>query len=161
MTRNTAKLTHTAAAAKASAKPQAESNKPEVTESELFEQIMSRYGDAQDSLLKFLKAPSWKRTLVAFVTSIAIGGAVGWAAGHVLTWMLAGAVMMSAPMFVTLLVYILGVLAAIYYGGKLAARIGGAILTGEADERAVAAYDATVNALKRLNPFAKRELKAA
>lgn len=130
----------------------------DVVGSDLFAEAMKRYNDAQDYLLKFFQAPSWKRTLCAFVTTIVVGAGVGWVAGTLLNWMIAGAVMMAAPLFLVVAAYVLGFIAALYYGGKLAVRVGGAILTGEADERAIAAYDAMKAKLAKLNPFGKREV---
>lgn len=126
-----------------------------------FAEAMKRYNEAQDRLLQFFKAPTWKRTLVAFITSIVVGVGVGIAADAVLTWLMVGAAAMAAPMFIAVAVWVLGFIAALYFGGKLAARIGGAVLTGEADERAIAAYDAVKSVLGKLNPFGKREIVAA
>jgi hypothetical protein len=127
----------------------------------VFAEAMQRYTDAQDYLLKFFKAPTWKRTLCAFVTTIAIGVGIGMFAGSILNWMLVGAVAVNASLFIAMVVYVIGALAAAYFGGKLAARIGGAVLTGEADERAIAAYDAVKAKLSALNPFGQRQLVPA
>lgn len=127
---------------------------------DLFAQAYARYQEAQDFMLRFFKAPSWKRTLVAFVTSLLVGAGVAWVAGSILEWMVIGATAMGVSTFVTVIVYALGFIAALYYGGKLAARVGGAVLTGEADERAIAAYDAVKSKLAKLNPFGKRSVEA-
>lgn len=138
-------------------KPQAEV----ATDEGIFAEAMKRYTEAQESLLKFFKAPSWKRTLVAFVTSIVVGCGIGWVAGTLLNWIVAGATLMAVPTFIVMLVYVLGFIAALYFGGKLAARIGGAVLTGEADERAIAAYDAVKSFASKLNPFGRRTIEVA
>lgn len=127
----------------------------------VFAEAAKRYQDAQDYLLKFFKAPSWKRTLVAFVTSFLIGYGIGTVAAAILDWMMVGAVAMAVPTFISVIVYILGVLLTIRFAWKVGARVGGAILTGEADERALAAYDAVKGTLARLNPFGKRTVAAA
>lgn len=139
-----------------------EDNKPEVAGDEgVFAEAMKRYQEAQEGLLKFFSAPSWKRTLCAFVTTIVVSCGIGYLAGQLLGWMVVGAVAMAVPMFLIVLAWVLGAVLAIYYGGKLAARIGGAVLTGEADERAIAAYDAVKSFASRMNPFGKRTVVAA
>lgn len=122
-----------------------------------FEGVYQRFTEAQESLLQFFKVPSWKRTLVAFITTVAAGCGIGWISGNLLSWLVAGATLMAVPTFIVFCVYALGALATMYFGTKLCVRIGGAVLTGEADERAAAAYDAVKGALKRLNPFVKMQ----
>jgi hypothetical protein len=117
------------------------------------ERVFARYQEAQTELLNFFGAPGWKRALVAFAATCIVAAGVGYIAGVLLNWMLMGAVLASANIFIVIAAYVLGVIAATVYGSKLAARIGGAILTGEADERAIAAYDATRAALAKLNPM--------
>lgn len=144
----------------AKAIPHAETKAEVANDPSLFDEVLKRYTDAQDAMLKFFKAPTWKRTLVAFVTTILVGAGVGWIAGAMLEAMVVGAIAMAVPTFLILAGWLLGALIAIYYGGKLAARIGGAILTGEADERAIAAYDSVKSLVKRLNPFGARTIEA-
>lgn len=127
----------------------------------VFAEAMKRYQEAQEGLLKFFSAPSWKRTLVAFITTVVVTCGIGWIAGELLSWMVIGAVAMAVPVFLIVLAWVLGAVLAIYYGGKLAARVGGAVLTGEADERAIAAYDAVKSFASRLNPFGARTVVAA
>lgn len=137
------------------------SRKADVTEDDgVFAEAMKRYSEAQDSLLRFFKAPSWKRTLVAVVSAFLVGAGVGWVVGTLLEWLMVGALALAVPTFLIMLVYVLGICIAIYYGGKWGARVGGAILTGEADERALAAYDATKSLLSKLNPFGRRTIAA-
>lgn len=155
MNRNTANAKPTAKASKTSrAVPQDDNARSSLG----FEQVMQRYRDAQEEMLRFFKAPTWKRTLCAFVTSVLVGAGVGWIAGTLLNWMVVGAVAMAAPLFLVVITYVLGFIVAVYYGGKLAGRIGGAVLTGEADERAAAAYDAIKSFCSKLNPFGAREI---
>lgn len=128
-------------------------------ESTTGERIYARYQQAQADMLEVFGAPGWKRTLVAFATTLVVGYGIGYLAGTVLTWMVAGAILMGASAFVTIAAWALGAIAAVVYGGKFAARIGGAILTGEADERAIAAYDATRAFAAKLNPMRLFESK--
>lgn len=122
-----------------------------------FEEVYKRFEEAREGLFEFFATPSWKRTLVALVTTLAVALGVGWIAGTVLDWMVAGAMLMAVPTFLVIATWAIGALAVAWYGGKFAVRCGGAVLTGEADERAIAAYDAVKNALKRFNPFVKMQ----
>jgi hypothetical protein len=144
------KPTATAKAAKAAVE-----HKDVVRDDEFLDDVMKRYEEAREALFGFFKTPSWKRTLCAFVTTVVVSMGLGWAAGNLLDWLVVGAGVLAVPTFVTMVVYALGIIAAVYYGTKLAVRIGGAVLTGEADERAIAAYDAMKNTVKRLWPFGK------
>ena len=126
-----------------------------------FDDVMRRYEEAREGLMSFFAVPTWKRTLVAFVSTIASAVGIGWVAGTLLDWLVVGALAMAVPAFIVFVVYLIGAIIAAYYGGKLCVRVGGAVLTGEADERAIAAYDAMKSAVKRLNPFAKPEIVPA
>lgn len=138
-----------------------EEPKPEVADTDLFAEAMKRFTDAQDYLLSAMKVPGWKRTICALLTAAVVGCGVVYAAGHVLAWIVAGALMYAAPVFIILAVYLLGVALAIYYGAKWSARLAGAVLTGEADQRAIEAYDSVKGFLQRFNPFAKVEVVKA
>lgn len=130
-----------------------ESSKTENTD--LFGEMHKRYQEAQDALLASMGTVPWKRALAALVSAVFIGLGVGFIAGNLLNWIVAGALLYAAPLFLVVVVYAIGVALSLYYGTKLVARVAGAVLTGEADQRAVAAYDATKAFLVRFNPFAK------
>lgn len=115
-----------------------------------FERAYARYQEAQDEVMKFFNAPGWKRTLCAIVSGLAIAVGTSYIGGTLVEWMLVGAVAMNSSMFIATISAILGVLLTMYYGGKLAGRVAGAVLTGEADERALAAYDAVRGFFKNI-----------
>jgi hypothetical protein len=107
-----------------------------------FESVYARFQQAQDDMMKFFAAPGWKRTLVATVTwfgLIAIGGS---ALSLLLEGLIYVALAGSVHWFLAVAIGIL----ALFIGAKsiatFATRVAGSVLTGEADERAVAAYDA-------------------
>lgn len=155
----TAKVTQTA---QATGFNSTSAPKPEVAAADgVYDEAMRRYNEARDYLLGAMKAPTWKRTLLAFLTTVVVGFGIGFIAGTLLDWLVVGALTMAVPLFLTMVVYVIGACLAIYYGGKFAARIGGAVLTGEADEKALAAYDAVKGVLSKLNPFAKATIEAA
>jgi hypothetical protein len=107
-----------------------------------FERAYARYQDAQAEVLAFFNAPGWKRTLCAVVSGLAIAIGASYIGSTIVEWMLVGAVALNSSMFLAVISAILATLLTAYYGGKLAGRVAGAVLTGEADERAIAAYDA-------------------
>lgn len=127
----------------------------EVTDSGMFDDVMGAYTRAQDALLKFFAAPSWKRTLVAVITyAIGVVG-LGFASSALVDCLMIGATSMGAPVFLAVAIAVLGVVLVAYYGHRVVMRVAGAVLTGEADERAAAAYGACKNMFRRLNPFVK------
>jgi len=113
-----------------------------------FEQVFTRFQQAQQDLMGFFKVPTWKRTLAALVTALVVSSGIAWVANELITWLMAGALMHTGSVFIAGVIFVLGLALTMYYGGKLAARIGGAVLTGEADERAIAAYDAVRSKVK-------------
>lgn len=115
--------------------------------------MIERMNCAQDDLLAYLGTISWKRALCAFVTSVAVGAGIGWITGKLIGFMALGAVVAGAPAFIAIAIWAIGLVLALYFGSKVAARIAGSVLTGEADERAAAAYRATKHCAARLNPL--------
>lgn len=115
--------------------------------------MIARMNCAQDDLLEYLGTISWKRALCAFVTSVTVGAGIGWITGKLIGFMALGAVVAGAPAFIAIAIWVLGLVLALYFGSKVAARIAGAVLTGEADERAAAAYRATKHYAAKLNPL--------
>lgn len=144
-----------AAAAKTSALGQAVPHAKETVHADpsTFDRAYARWEQAQSEFMAFLGTPTWKRTVIAAIAGIAVTLGLGWVAGNIVSYLMVGALMATNSLFLTMA---LGIVAGIYLAikaGKFAARVFGAILTGEADERAIAAYDATRNALARLNPM--------
>lgn len=127
----------------------------EATEAADIDGLMARFAQAQSALLAHFNAPGWKRTLCAIITYIVgVSGVI--AVSTALTeWLFVGAIAASAPMFIAIAVAILAAVLLAWYGHALVLRVTGAILTKEADERAVAAYDAVKNLARRFNPFVK------
>lgn len=105
--------------------------------------------------------PSWKRVLTACIAGIAMAFGVGWLAGHLLTWLSVGAFLFTASSFLFYAIWALGLIAAMYYGGRFAARVTGAVLTGEVDARAASAYASTRAFFTAINPFSRELIKVA
>lgn len=152
----TAKVTKTAQATGHTAP------KPEVAgEHSVYNEAVKRFNDAREELFAEFKLPSWKRTLVAFLSTIAVAVGVGTLTTIVLDCLVIGALTLALPLFITVAMYVIAALVAAYYGGRFAIRVGGAVLTGEADEKAAAAYTAVKGVLARFNPFGKATVEAA
>lgn len=150
-----AKPTATAKAAKAAVEHKDVVRDDEFADDEFADDVLKRYEQARDALFGSFKTPSWKRALCAFVTTIVVSAGIGWLAGNLLGWLVVGASVLAVPTFITMAVYALGLLAAVVYGTWIATRIGGAVFTGEAEERVIAGYDAVKDTAKRLWPFGK------
>lgn len=58
--------------------------------------------------------PSWKRTLCAAIISIVGTVTVGYVGGLLATYMVVGAIMCGAPLFIAQIIYILGLVVAFY-----------------------------------------------
>lgn len=128
------------------------------------ERMFKRLHDAREEAMSFFKVPSWKRALIAFVAGVTAGGVAGSVMLTLTDWLIVGAISAGAGLFVQMVLAVIGLALTMYAAWKISARVTGAVLTGEADERAIAAYDATRAMLSRINPlrvFRKDELAAA
>ena len=99
---------------------------PEVVDEEqAFKEMINNLG---------AQLPSGRRLLVAFVASFITGACVGYAGSMALAWLLAGALLLGAGAFltflITVLVWVLTLIAA-YFAGK---KVGAYIITGTVDE---------------------------
>lgn len=118
-----------------------------------FAKAYSRFEQAREDLLEFFSTPSWKRQIVALVATCALAAGLS-ALGMTLTeYMVAGAVVAGSGTFVQLAIFVLGIVITCRIAYRVAVRVGGAVLTGEADERAIAAYDSMRELAAKLNPF--------
>ena len=62
--------------------------------------------------------PSWKRLLLAWTMSIATSIGLGYVAGMVIAYAIVGAALLTSSAFVMMLIYVLGMLGAMYLGYK-------------------------------------------
>lgn len=125
----------------------------EEIKSEGWHGVYQRLQAAQDDVMSFFNVPSWKRTLVAFVTYIAGCAGVAWAGTTLVEMLMTGALGMGCTLFISTVIAIIAAVLIAWYGHKVVMRVAGAVLTGEADQRALDAYDATRAMLSKLNPF--------
>ena len=58
----------------------------------------------------------WKRVLIAFIASIATSGLTGYLVGTVIGYALVGAILLSGSLFITLAIYLIGILMAMHFG---------------------------------------------
>lgn len=122
-------------------------------EDSLYADILRRYNEAVASIGVFFELPGWKRTLIAATTYVAGCVGVAYMTTCLVEFVLVGAIALSAPIFLAIIVAVLAALLLVYYGHKAVMRVTGAILTKEADQRAIAAYDATRAMLRRFIPW--------
>jgi hypothetical protein len=118
--------------------------------------IYARFTEAQDAMLKFMGTPGWKRSLIATVTwfaSITLGAL---AISAIVEGLIVSAIIGGTSMFIACTIAVLAAVIGAKVVVNFATRVAGAILTKEADERALAAYDAVRKFTVRINPFAKK-----
>lgn len=72
-----------------------------------------------ESLLEGM--PSWKRVLCAMCISMMTSLAVGYTGGYLAACLVIGALMLGAPIFIAQVIYVLGILVAIYAGYRAGA----------------------------------------
>lgn len=65
--------------------------------------------------------PSWKRVLCATAISMLASVAVGYPAGYLVACLIIGAVMLGAPIFIAQVLYVLGMILAMYAGYRVGA----------------------------------------
>lgn len=123
--------------------------------SPVFDGLMSRFTEAQDALLGFFNAPSWKRTLCAVITYVAGVSGVAFATTKLTEFLFVGALSASVPTFIAIAIAVIAAILLAFYGHRVVMRVAGAIITKEADQRAADAYDAMKNLARRFNPFVK------
>lgn len=98
--------------------------------------------------------PTWKRTLIALVASLASGYLAG-SAGMTVTGVLCTAALTATgSMFISTVVYALGLIITVYAALKISQKIGMYIATGDIDSDAAAAWGWT----KSLFGAGKRKL---
>lgn len=135
--------------------PHVEAKANVADEGGVYEEVMKRYREAQEGLMGFFKLPSWKRTLVAVVTYVAGVVGIGMLTGSLVEFVMVGAVALGAPVFLGIVIAAIAAILLVWQGHKFVMRCAGAVLTKEADERALQAYDACKGLLQRFNPFVK------
>ena len=102
----------------------------------------------QDAVMKFLgfgddnpDAPSWKRKLAAFFSSVVLatgaGTAIGWLAGNAVV----GIATLGGSVLWSYLILLVGMIASVYAGAKIAQYVGNYVLSGQVDKDIVRAKD--------------------
>lgn len=78
----------------------------------LHSMVDSLYDDATPAV-------SWKRSALGLVVGVVMAMGTGYATGYICTALAVGAVLLTGSMFVFYLIWILGMLLAMYLGGKV------------------------------------------
>lgn len=97
--------------------------------------------------------PSTKRMLVAYAAAFLAGAGIGFVGGHIMTWLIAGAMLLGMGSFVVMLISLLSWIAmfiASYVAGK---KVGAYILTGTVDEHVEIVKNTARNAWGKVTGF--------
>lgn len=103
------------------------------------------YNDARATLHRMVDdmldngGPSWKRTAVAFILSLGAAGLVGYGAGTLLGYLVVGAAVLTQSLFLCTFIYVLGIILAMYVGGKVAGFVYLQVISGTIDHKITAA----------------------
>jgi hypothetical protein len=100
---------------------------------------------ARDQLLKDMGISSWRRATVAFVSSLAAAGAVGYGVAAVTEVAMISAMVFTGSAFIAFVVWLIGCCIAVYAGLKISGRVARYILDEEID-RDIARVASTVRA---------------
>jgi hypothetical protein len=86
------------------------------------------------------KLPGWKRTLVAYAAAFLSGYVVGATFSALFNYMFGAAILATGWTFMTVIIYIVGLVIAVYAAAKLGQKVGGYILSGDIDADASRAW---------------------
>lgn len=92
--------------------------------------------------------PSWKRTLIAVVLSIAAGAAIGSVSSVFLDILLVGAMSVTGSMFLATCLYVIGLIISMVIAWRVGKRILGYVLSGNIDRDASIAKDKVMGFFK-------------
>lgn len=94
---------------------------PVATETPAAQSVRDYLHSMVDSLYDDDATPavSWKRSALGFVVGVVMVMGTGYATGYICTALAVGAVLLTGSMFVFYLIWILGILLAMYLGGKV------------------------------------------
>lgn len=104
-----------------------------------------------------VQLPSWKRTLLAFVTSFAVGYLIGSVAAALINLAFAGAAVLGMNLFFIYIIALMLIIGAIYLAIKASQRIVMYFQTGDIDRDLVAAKEKVTGFFRR----APKEIVAA
>lgn len=102
---------------------------PEAEEARRMEAVSS----AVNTIMGEFNMPSWSRVITGVVLGILVAGGFGWLFGHVLAALIIGAITMTGSLFIGQIIYWLGLIYAMFKGGKVAAKVSGYVINGGID----------------------------
>jgi hypothetical protein len=127
------------------------SDKPWVNEKPMSS--MEQFELARDQLLKDLGVSSWKRATVAFISSLAAAGAVGYGVAAVTEVAMISALLLTGSGFVAFMVWLLGCLVAVYAGLKISGKVARYIIDEQIDRDLARARDVVVGVKESIVSF--------
>ena len=136
--------------------PRASAHKATVTDVPFVETITpeaapqpSAYEQYKASMHKMLDEAlatpthGWKRTLMAWLLSLAVATGIGWLMGYVITAAVVGAALLSSSVFVSSIIMVLGIIASMYIGYKTSPLVYAAVIDRTIERAAVGAWRKT------------------
>lgn len=84
---------------------------------------------------------SWKRIAIAFVASIATSVVVGYGAGYLLAYLIVGAALLTGSAFLCSVLYVLGLILAMYVGYRTSSFVYMKIIDKSVDRVAASAWN--------------------
>lgn len=112
------------------------------TESSRMEQPVSAIGWLDTLVMRY---PRWKRAIVAFVASCVGALAAGYLIGMFLNALMVGAYIFTGSMFLVYMIYIMGLLIAMYVGSKVGKFISDAVMDDALGKKMEAIASSTKN----------------
>lgn len=84
---------------------------------------------------------SWKRMAIAAVAGILVSGAVGYGAGYLLAYLIVGAALLTGSAFLCSVLYVLGIIMAMYLGYRASGYVYLKIIDESVDRAASSAWN--------------------
>lgn len=109
-----------------------------------------RLNEAYQDVMSSFALPTWKRTLVASVLSIAAACGSGYVLGQITGMLMVGVLTVTGSSFLAWIVFVLGCLAAAYAGMKIAGKVANYVMTEQIDRDIAAARDSVLGASRRV-----------
>lgn len=120
-------------AAKAS-KPAPQRRKPTVVEDVTPKPVSSIDEDISDIFKKYkVTLPSGTRLVISFVASMCVGGLIGYIGGTLLEFLVLGAMTLSSSLFLSVALYVLGIIGILHAGYCAGSWVGGVIMNQDVD----------------------------
>jgi hypothetical protein len=130
---------------------------PEIIDVDPVELKRNKFYQAQSEYLDALGIPTERRAMVAFSIGLATSMAVGATIGKITTMAMVGAVMLTGSAFLAMMIWIVGVVLAIYCGVKSFSMAFDYIAKGEIDRDVIRAKEWSENKVAQVRGWFKKQ----